>query len=81
MLIDKFISPDDQSESMAKRYMNRFAIEEDNQFEIAAIQTVDHRYQNDKTNKLEKAIQTVDNLTKQQSKGLGYFHKILQREP
>ena len=33
-MFNKKLRPWDQSESMATRYMNRFAIEEDDQFEI-----------------------------------------------
>ena len=67
---------DNQSESLAVRYMNRFAIEEDDQFEIAAIQAVDFLEENDVIEKLDKAMQAVENLTKQQNQGIDYFHRI-----
>ena len=68
--------PAEQSESIAVRYMNRFAIEEDDQFEIAAIQTLDSEYdENDVIEKLDKAMQAVENLAKQQNQGMGYFHR------
>ena len=60
---------------MAVRYMNRFAIEEDDQFEIAAIQTMDIDNENDVIEKLDKAMQAVENLTKQQNQGIDYFHR------
>ena len=56
--------------------MNRFAIEEDDQFEIAAIATVDRWNENDMIEKLDKAMQAVENLTKQQNQGIDYFHRI-----
>ena len=61
---------------MVVRYMNLFAIEEDDQFEIAAIQTVDSWNENDVIEKLDKAMQAVENLTKQQNQGMDYFHRI-----
>ena len=65
--------PEEQFESIAVRYMNRFAIEEDDQFEIAAIQTVDSWNENDVIEKLDKAMQAVENLTNQQNKGSEFF--------
>ena len=67
--------PAEQFESIAVRYMNRFAIEEDDQFEIAAIQNVDGWNKNDVIEKLDKAMQAVENLTKQQNQGIDYFHR------
>ena len=61
---------------MAVRYMNRFAVEEDDQFEIAAFQTVDSQNEIDIIEKLNKAMQAVKNLTKQQNQGIDYFHRI-----
>ena len=76
MIINKKFSPYDQSESMAVRYMNRFAVEEDDQFEIAAFQTVDSQNVIDIIEKVNKAMQAVKNLTKLQNQGMDYFHRI-----
>ena len=76
MIINKKFSPYDQSESMAVRYMNRFAVEEDDQFEIAAFLTVDNQNEIDIIEKLNKAMQAVKNLTKLQNQGMDYFHRI-----
>ena len=62
-----------QCESISARYMNRFAIEEDGSFEIAAIQTVARSNGNDLFDHLDKAMQAVENLTKLQTEGLDYF--------
>lgn len=51
--------------------MNCFAIEEDDQFEIAAIHRVDRWNEIDKIN---QAMQAVENLTKHQYEGTDYFH-------
>jgi len=63
----------DQSESMAVRYMNRFAIEEDDQFEIASVQTAEYFDQDDRLYKLDKAMQAVVKLTNQIIEGWVYF--------
>lgn len=65
-----------QSKTIAVRYLNRFAIEEDDQFEIATVQTLDILNENDVCYKLDTAMTAVDNLTKQQNKGMSYFHRI-----
>ena len=52
--------------------MNRFAIDEEDQFEIAAIQTIDF-FESAVQKKVDKAMRSVLNLTKQQNKGLSYF--------
>ena len=44
--------------------MNRFTIEEDDQFEIAGIQTIDYRHRNDETDMLDKAIQGIKSYRK-----------------
>ena len=62
---------------MAVRYMNRFAVEEDDQFEIAAFLTVDNQNEIDIIEKLNKAMQAVKNLTKLQNQGMDYFRRIL----
>ena len=50
---------------MAVRYMNRFAIEEDDQFEIASVQTADYYDEDDQLYKLDKAMQAAVKLTNQ----------------
>ena len=74
--IEENRQPIEQFESIAAKYMNRFAIKEDDQFEIAAIQTVNRRNKNDVIEKLDNAMQAVKNLTKQQNQGMDYFHRI-----
>ena len=72
--------PESQYESIATSYMNTFAIDEHNQFEIAAIQTLDYSDRFDRKGlekKLDKAMQAVENLTKQQNEGLDYLHRII----
>lgn len=93
--------PSCQSESLALRYMNRYAIDEEDQFEIAAVLTLDalETFENE-TNKfdessnlfklvnsdnsvrnksilvrekLDKAMQALQSLTKQQKQGLDLF--------
>ena len=54
--------------------MNRFAIEEDDQFEIAAIDTVNRYNEKDMVDKVFKAMQAIENLTKQQKQGMDYFY-------
>lgn len=75
MFIDKDSAPHRKNESIAVRYMNRFAIEEDGQFEIAAIGTVNRYDENDIIDKVDQAMQAVQNLTKQQNQGMDYFHQ------
>ena len=58
-----------QSESMAVRYMNRFAIEEDDKFEIASVQTAEFFDEDDQLSKLDKAMQAVVKLTNQLTEG------------
>ena len=53
---------------MAARYMNYFAIDEDDQFEIVAFQTKEKDVLS-----LDKAMQAVENLTNQQNKGSEFF--------
>lgn len=76
-------TPHNQDESVAARYMNSFSIKEDDQFEIAAIQTVYSSAkidQNDVLEKLDKAMQSamqaVKNLTKLHTEGSGYFYQV-----
>ena len=64
-----------QDKSMAARYMNYFAIDEDDQFEIVAFQTKEK----DKLS-LDKAMQAVENLTNQQNKGSDFFRKLFIRD-
>ena len=59
----------DQCESIAMRYMNRFAIEEDDQFEIASVQNVKYFFRDDQLYKLDKAMQAVVRLTNQITEG------------
>ena len=79
--IEKDIRRCAQLESIAARYMNCFAINEDDQFEIASIQTID-QYDPIAIEKVIlaelkiKSIQAVENLTKQQNKGKDYFYRI-----
>ena len=85
VLIDKVAdTPHNQDESIAVTYMNRFAIKEDDQFEIAAFQTVIRSakvHENDVLKKLDEAMESVmravKNLTKLQTEGLGYFNRVL----
>lgn len=60
-----------QSQSIAARFMNRFVIDEDDQFEIAAFQSVAEIKESEWLDKLDKAMQAVENLTKKQNQGLG----------
>ena len=61
--------------------MNWFAINEDDQFEIASIQTID-QYDPITIEKVilaelkNNTIQAVENLRKQQNKGKDYFYRI-----
>lgn len=76
---ENFYHPDFQCESIAASYMNTFAIDEDNQFEIAAIETLDQLDRldgNAMQKKFDKAMQTVENLTKQQNEGMDCLHRI-----
>ena len=79
--IEKDIRRCAQLESMAARYMNWFAINEDAQFEIASIQTID-QYDPITIEKVilaelkNNTIQAVENLRKQQNKGKDYFYRI-----
>ena len=79
--IEKDIRRCAQLESMAARYMNWFAINEDDQFEIASIQTID-QYDPITIEKVilaelkNNTIQAVENLRKQQNKGKDYFYRI-----
>ena len=85
-MIDKIAdTPHNQDESIATRYMNRYSIVEDDQFEIAAFRTVYRSAtvnQKDVFEKLEKtmqeAMQAVVNLTMLHTEGLGYFHRNSQ---
>lgn len=82
LLIENYswVFPYDQSESIASKYMNRFAIDEDDQFEIAAFQTNEFHppFQIDAFGNfdsllgetLDEALKAVENLTKQQNKAL-----------
>ena len=56
---------------MAARYMNYFAINEDDQFEIVAFQTQEKDVLN-----LDKAMHAVENLTNQQNKGWDFFIEL-----
>ena len=79
--IEKDIRRCAQLESIAARYMNWFAINEDDQFEIASIQTID-QYDPITIEKVilaelkNNTIQAVENLRKQQNKGKDYFYRI-----
>ena len=59
-----------QSQSIASRYMNSFAIDENNQFEVAALQLTD-KFEGDYSieEKLNKAMKAVEKLTHLQNKG------------
>ena len=82
--IEKDVRQCAQLESIAARYMNWFAINEDDQNEIASIQTKHLSWLYDPMT-IEKvivssefkteAIQAVENLRKQQNKGKDYFNK------
>ena len=83
--IEKDIRRCAQLESMAARYMNWFAINEDDQFEIASIQTkhLSWLYYPIAIEKVivfsefkTEAIQALENLRKQQNKGKDYFYRI-----
>ena len=54
------------------RYINLFAIDEDDQFEIAAIHELSYTG-GDVEEKIEKAMQAVTKLRQQQKEGSGYF--------
>ena len=54
--------------------MNQFIIDENDQFEIASIQFVDDI--ENCFDEIDEANQAVENLTRQQNEGLGYFHCI-----
>ena len=83
--IEKDIRQCAQVESIAARYMNWFAINEDDQFEIASIQTKHLSWLYDPI-AIEKvivfsefkteAIEAVENLRKQENKGKDYFYRI-----
>ena len=76
--IEKDIQRSGQLESIAKRYMNCFTIDENDQFEIASIQTID-KYDPIAVDKVIvkefkiKIMEAVENLTKQQKQGKDYF--------
>ena len=55
--------------------MNRFAIDEHDQFEIAAIQSL-FQTKEDVYFDENKALQAVENLTRKQMEGLYYFYRI-----
>ena len=65
-----------QHESIAARYLNHFAIQEDDQFEVAAIQTLDYEDQNEVFEKVDKAMKAIENLQKKHNQGSDYFFKI-----
>ena len=52
-----------ENESIAMKYINHFAINEDDQFEIAAIKTI---YKDTMPLELDQAIEAAENLTKLQ---------------
>ena len=55
--------------------MNRFAIDENDQFEIAAIQSL-FQTKEDVYFDENKALQAVENLSRKQMEGLYYFYRI-----
>ena len=72
--IEKKFDPQDQNESIATKYINHFAIDENDQFEIAAFQNL--KKGRDVYFDEDKALQAVKNLSRKQMEGLYYFHLI-----
>ena len=72
--IEKRSFSQDQNESIATKYMNYFAIDENDQFEIAAFQSF---FQTEEDIYIdEKELQAVENLSRKQMEGLYYFYRI-----